>query len=212
MGGRARQRFFSSMWTLQVMADEMDRTLVDENSQLRKEVTKLQEQVQASSRILRDIQSDSGQSCSRKRTPKYYSKRHQRRVKKQRVTECTASLSWLEDEGLTPVKVIVMNNEDNQLHSITLRTDIERALDVGEERISDQDMDMVTMMLYVKDKYHISGSAYHEMASLCRQMPRYYRLKQRISELNSKWNIHPTPEGTLGVQQPLEERLQYCVE
>lgn len=109
------------------------------------------------------FQSDSGPSCSRKRTPKHYSKRHQRRVKKQRVTECTASLSWLEDEGLTPVKVIVMNNEDNQLHSITLRTDLERALDVGEERISDQDMDMVTMILYVKDKYHISGSAYHPL-------------------------------------------------
>ena len=55
-------------------------------------------------------------------------------------------------------------------------------MDVG---VSDQDVDMISMMLYVKDKYNVSGTAYHEMAS------RHYRLKQRISELNSKWNIRP---------------------
>ena len=76
--------------------------------------------------------------------------------------------------------------------------------------VSDQDVDMISMMLYVKDKYNVSGTAYHEMASLAREMPRHYLLKQRISELNSKWNIRPTPEGTLGVQQPLLERLQLC--
>ena len=32
------------------------------------------------------------------------SKRHQRRLKRQRVSDCTAALSWLEDKGLTPVK------------------------------------------------------------------------------------------------------------
>ena len=63
------------------------------------------------------------------------------------------------------------------------------------------------MMLFIKDKYNVSGSAYYEMASLCSQMPRHYRLKQRISELNSKWSIRPTPEGTIGVQQPLKECL-----
>ena len=68
------------------------------------------------------------------------------------------------------------------------------------------------MMLYVKDKYNISGSAYHELASLCREMPRHYRLKQRITELNSKWNIIPTPEGTVRVQQRLQERLTACLE
>ena len=41
-----------------------------------------------------------------------------------------------------------------------------------------------------------SGSAYHELASLCREMPRHYRLKERITELNSKWYIIPTLDGT----------------
>lgn len=80
------------------------------------------------------------------------------------------------------------------------------------EDVSDGDLDLVSMMLYIKDRYNISGQAYHEMASLCREMPRHYRLKEKIAALNSKWNIHPTPEGTVGVQQRIAECLHDCIE
>ena len=50
-------------------------------------------------------------------------------------------------------------------------------------------------MLYVKVKYNVSGRAYHEIASLCRHLPR--------------WN--PTPEGTCGVQQSILERFKTCL-
>ena len=43
-------------------------------------------------------------------------------------------------------------------------------------------------------------------------MPRHYRIKQRIAELNSKWSIKPTPENTIGVQQSLQECLTACTE
>lgn len=66
-------------------------------------------------------------------------------------------------------------------------------------------------MLYVKDRFNVSGQAYHEMASLCKQLPRHYRLKQRISELNDEWEIIPTPIGTTGVQQSLQSRLTLCI-
>ena len=95
------------------------------------------------------------------------------------------------------MQVVLLNKESKQLDRITLQTDIARALNIGDEQISDQDVDMISTMLFVKDKYNISGSAYHEMASLCHQMPRHYCLKQRIPELNTKWNIRPTPEGTV---------------
>lgn len=45
------------------------------------------------------------------------------------------------------------------------------------------------------------------MASVCKEMPRHYKLKRRIKELNSLWNITPAPNGILGVQQSLEDRL-----
>ena len=41
---------------------------------------------------------------------------------------------------------------------------------------------------------------------------RHYRLKEKIFQLNKNRNISPTPEGTVGVQQSLEERLVMCVE
>ena len=112
--------------------------------------------------------------------------------------EYATALSWMED-GLTPVSVTVMNTRTNVLKTFSIRKDLERALNLNEEEIGEQEAD-VSMMLYVKDRYNISGSAYHELASLCRQMPQHYRLKERIAELNSKWSIQPTPEGTVGVQ------------
>ena len=53
------------------------------------------------------------------------------------------------------------------------------------------------------------------MAKVCKQMPRHYKLKNRIAELNKLWHIRPTPNGTHGVQQflkRLEVRLKRLVE
>ena len=63
-------------------------------------------------------------------------------------------------------------------------------------------------IILVKDQYNVSGLAYHEMAKVCKEMPRHYKIKERIRELNTLWNIRPTPHGTLGVQQSLQERLK----
>ena len=62
-------------------------------------------------------------------------------------------------------------------------------------------------MLFIKDWYNVSDGAYHELAKVCKEMPRQYRLRQRITELNSLWNIRPTPNNTNGVQQSLKDRL-----
>ena len=49
------------------------------------------------------------------------------------------------------------------------------------------------------------------MAKACKEMPRHYKLKNRIVELNKLWNIRPTPNGMHGVQQSLQERLEVRV-
>ena len=54
------------------------------------------------------------------------------------------------------------------------------------------------MLLYVKDRHNVSGDAYHEMAQMCKAMPRHYKLKQRIAKLN----MYMTPLvlfGSVGV-------------
>ena len=63
----------------------------------------------------------------------------------------------------------------------------------GDEELGEQEADLVSMML---DRYNISSNAYHKLASLCRAMSRHYKLKERIAQLNSNWNIVPTPAGT----------------
>lgn len=108
------------------------------------------------------------------------------------------------------MEVVVVYSETKEVQHITLRKDLEQVLSLSEQ-MSDEDADMISMMLYVKDKYNISGSAYHEMASLCKEIPRHNKLKQ-IAELNSKWNLKPTPAGTIGVQQPITEHLINCLQ
>ena len=73
---------------------------------------------------------------------------------------------------------------------------------------SKENLAIINMLLFVKDWYNISGEAYHELASICKALPRHYGIKQRITELNRLWNIKPTPHGTIGLQQSLRDRLQ----
>jgi hypothetical protein len=199
----------SRSWTLSISDEEIDPSVQQENATLQERVKSLEDQVLASSRLLQNMQQNTPVT---KRSAKHYSKRHERRVKKQRVSESAASLTWLQEEGMTPVQVVVVNSETSKVQCITLRKDLEQALNSSGEQIRDEDADMISMMLYVEDKYNISGNAYHEMASLCKQMPRHYRLKQQIAELNSTWNFKPTPAGTVGVQQAFSERLTNCLQ
>ena len=77
----------------------------------------------------------------------------------------------------------------------------------GYEEADKNDFDQINMMLMIKDSYNVSGNAYHEFARVAKEMPHHHKLKRRILELNSLWNISTTPDGS-GVQQSLETRLR----
>ena len=81
-------------------------------------------------------------------------------------------------------------------------------VDLQGETVGLADEQLIQVMLYVKDKYNVTGQGYHELAAICKQMPRHYRLKRKISELSVLWELHvfPTPNGTCGVQQNLRDR------
>ena len=50
-----------------------------------------------------------------------------------------------------------MDKETNQLDSIDLRFEIEKALDVGDEEVSDQDVDMISMYrVLLTMRWHLS--------------------------------------------------------
>ena len=55
--------------------------------------------------------------------------------------ECSAALSWLEGDGLTPVSMMVLNSETNELEKVTMRKDIQDALHLSGEQISEKEAD-----------------------------------------------------------------------
>lgn len=79
-GGRRRHSILSKNWTLKIPEDGKDH---EEMAKLQQQVKSLKGIVKASTRILHEIQET---PTRRKRTNKHYSKRHEYRIKRQRVT------------------------------------------------------------------------------------------------------------------------------
>ena len=85
-------------------------------------------------------------------------------------------------DGLTPVSATIMNLKRSHYRRIL------RTLCICNGNKSSKKRHYI-------DRHNISGSAQHLYATA---------LPPRIAELNSKWSIFSTPEGTVGVQQPFE--------
>ena len=137
-----------------------------------------------------------------------YSKPHQGMLKRNRRDACEVSLNWLKEQGLIPTQITMRDINTGTKETIDINVDDATEL-FGEdyEEADKNDFDRINMMLMIKDSYNVSGNAYHEFARVAKEMPRHHKLKRRISELNSLWNISVTPDGS-GVQQSLEMRLR----
>ena len=70
----------------------------------------------------------------------------------------------------------------------------------------------INSILLVKDKYSISNAAYHELAMSDQGLPRSCQIEKQIKEINQRWEVTNTPEGTTGVQISLKEKLCERVE
>ena len=185
--------------------------LEEENVKLRKRAATMREKIGSLASQLHKAKHSGFRTTrgpSRTKSSSEYTKRHQRRLKQQRRENCGDSLAWLQTEGYTATELTIRNDQTGDAETIKFDT---QAL-LGEEEVPEEDLDKLDMTIYIKDRYNISGNAYHEMAQLFKEMPRHYKVKDRIKELNKAWNIKPTPEGTCGVQQSLAERLKARIE
>ena len=87
-------------------------------------------------------------------------------------------------------KVDLLNSDTNQYETFNLVVDGE--LDFAEndpEMLTDDDLDNINFLLYLKDKFNISDEAWREIAMKANAVPKTYGIKKRIIELNSKWNL-----------------------
>lgn len=171
-------------------------------------IVELQKSNNAFRIALAEVTSGQGRKRSRNTDWEMCSDRHKWRLVAQRKTTCSASLHWLQEDGYVPLKVEVKNVKTGTTETIELDAEV---FGQDAENLSSDDLQTINMMLFIKDKFNVSSWAYHELAKVCKSMPRYYKIQRRIAELNLQWNITPTPNGTCGVQQTLESRLRQHV-
>ena len=174
---------------------KQNKELEKENTKLRKTEATMREKITILSGKLQKAKQrgfHSRRGPSRTKSPSDYNKRHLRRLRQQRREKCSNSLVWLEGEGYKAKELTITNDETGDAETIKLDTE---EIFCGEE--GQEELDKLDMAIYIKDKYNISGNAYHEMAQLFKEMPRHYRIKDRIKELNKAWNIKPTPDGSV---------------
>ncbi len=233
-GGAPRRQFLQLEWEFKVLPSELESSKeeiglvmkqLDEergkNAEMQEELTRLQHEKQKSDRkaqttmqqmkAMKEGKANVSRGKRLNRSFDEYSESHKRRLKRARTNSCGDSLSWMEQEGYLPVSVEVKNLQTGKVEKVELRrSDAEEILGPSAD-VTTEELDIVNMMLYVKDRYNVSDGAYQEMAKVCREMPCHYKIKRRIKELNEQWGIRPTAEGIVGVQQPLEERLRVRV-
>ena len=229
-GSIPKQKFLQITWEFQLHSDEIEvATLGDKIKALEAEVSALRDQHSDIQREVEKLESDKKVLCKtasklsdrlkKSTTPlqgrgrsmipfEDYSDSHKRRLKRTRAHTCTTTLSWLHNEGLVPLSIQVRNLESGMVETISLSQADSASLFGQNERMSEENLDVIIMMLYVKDWYNVSGEAYHEFASICKELPHHYKIKERIAELNKLWNITPTPYG---LQQSFKDRLHIRV-
>lgn len=128
--------------------------------------------------------------------------RQQQYNRKRRVARSIqGALSFCEGEGFKPCTIEIEN----------IDTGNRQTLDVDSGSFSSKEghsaSNSLHSSLYVKDKYCISNQAYHELSMLS-NLPASSQVNRLVQELNSQYKITSAPNGIVGVQQSLRERLK----
>ena len=209
-------------WNLVLKATEVRSALINNQVKLQQDLTKERElrteleskvaRLEEENATLQEQQSSlstSEQVQSRKRKARKswdeYTPRHKRRKLEEIKNTAIASL---DDENLEVVS-LEMRTKASGSKIVVNTTD-------HEEVVAESDKEnTVKSILLVKDKYSISNAAYHELAMSEHSLPRSCQINKQVKEINQRWEVTNTPDGTIGVQislkKKLTERLEHLV-
>ena len=129
-----------------------------------------------------------------------YSVRQKQRVRNRLKEECMDALTFFGHYDLIPTKITYFNEEVNQQEELHLVDNISDFSSNLEDNAATEIVDKVSMLLYIKDRFAISDKAWKELRNVDNNMASLYSLKALMLNLNSRWNIFPTPGDTEGVQ------------
>ncbi len=130
--------------------------------------------------------------------------RHQQYNRKKNIANgVKAALSFCSDKGFEPCSIKILNVD----------TGIHETLQIKKAMFSHKDNSVKSVggelhsSLYIKDKFCISDEAFHEICMIP-SLPKSGQVKRLAHEMNSKYEILNTPNGTIGVQQSLKSRIE----
>ena len=123
--------------------------------------------------------------------------------------DCQATLSFVGLYDFIATKVEVFNEDTQSYETFNLLDDDSELELTGEqEKLDDQDIENINLMLYIKERFNISDMAWHELSMKLKEMPNVYSIKKRIKSLNGMWNITETPGEVEGVQIKFTDSLK----
>ena len=111
------------------------------------------------------------------------------------------ALLFLENEGIKATSLTMLNTASNKLETL----DLEKGKLVNDHGHPEEN-EILGQILYIKEQFGISDSAYHELSMACIDLPRSCNLKKMAIQLNEKWDIKQCPNGN-GMQQSIQSRL-----
>ena len=116
------------------------------------------------------------------------------------------ALSFCEDKGFKPHSVELQNVETGEVDVLDISTGT-----FCDKENHETATNSPHSLLYVKDKFSISDKAFHELSSIVPTIPKCGQVKKITKKLNSEFEIKPTPNNIVGVQQSLRLRLTTCL-
>ena len=107
-GGRQRKEFLEREWSFIVEGEDVlvPEELQKENNELKETVRELEQQLSEKTDFIKRL-NENKVTRGRKRSSEDYSDRQKRRIRAKRTKSCEISLSWLANEGYTPLQVIL---------------------------------------------------------------------------------------------------------
>ena len=133
-----------------------------------------------------------------RKSVKQYSRSHNYRLKKARISACREALEFLEVDGILPISVTVKHGSGS-LEEIGLNINYRKS----EGSYSSTSLD-VEQFLYIKERFNVSHGAYHELAMVCKNLPRRCQMQAAINDMNNKFEMKPICGGFVGFQQSIQ--------
>ena len=144
---------------------------------------------------------EQGSAAKKKRQDITLLTRQQQWVRRKQLhNNVSHALLFLENEGIKATSLTMLHTESSKVKTLNL----EKGKFLNNQS---EENDILGQILYIKERFGISDSAYHELSMACGDLPHSCNLKKVATQLNEKWEIKPCPNGN-GIQQSIESRLK----